>query len=164
MLFYVAVMAAHVLLYVVVLRHRPAFCREAVIFAYHAASAVAISLGAIADALVGLSGIDLYGVAAVIALHGIYSVTFLEMWSLSEGGYSLQIMEHLASAQERGVPVDIAGLEAIGAAKQGNRLEGLARVGLLRLEGDQVELTAVGRSVAATLAGLAWLIDVRDGL
>lgn len=164
MLWYAGLLAAHLLLYLLLLRHRPAFRRETTMFAYHAVSAGAVSVAAIIDAVLGLSGIEANGVVAVIAMHGIYSVSFLEVWSLSEGGYSLQIMEHVARAEERREPVDLGALRAIGEAKQGNRLEGLASIGLVRLSDRDVELTAAGRAVATVFAGLAWLTHVKDGL
>jgi hypothetical protein len=89
---------------------------------------------------------------------------FLELWSLAEGGYSLQILEGLDRAERRREPADIEALRAIGAAKQGNRLAGLASVGLVREVGGRVELTGAGRLVASVFALLAWLTNVQDGV
>ena len=92
-------MAAHLVLYFAVLRHLPAFRTERTIFLYHALSALGVSLVAIASLFVPGSEADLAWVVAVIALHGIYSTTFLEVWSLAEGGFSLQIVEHIERAK-----------------------------------------------------------------
>ncbi len=164
MLWYVGYMAAHLLLYILVLRRLPPFRREAIIFAYHALSTAVAVMAVVVQAVLDGPQADLYMVVAVIALHGIYSVSFLEVWSLSEGGYSLQIMEHLADAERQGKPVDMDALQAIGIAKQGNRLDGLAGLGLVRQSHDAVELTTAGRLLASLFAGLAWLTHVRDGV
>ena len=162
-MWYAVYFAAHLLLYAVVLRRLPAFRREDVIFKYHALSAVAVTLSVAAGWLLGW-GIDADTAVAVVGLHGLYSVTFLELWSLAEGGYSLQILEGLAGAERRGEPADVEALRAIGAAKQGHRLAGLASIGLVRYEGSRVGLTGAGRLVASAFALLAWLTNVKDGV
>lgn len=133
-------------------------------FAYHALSAIGVTVAVVVGVFVAGPGADLYEAVAIIALQGIYSVSFLEVWSLAEGGYSLQIVEHLARAERLGQPADMDALRAIGVAKQGNRLDGLASLGLLRRSADAVELTTVGRLVATTFAFLAWLTYARDGV
>ena len=105
-MWYALYLAAHLLLYVAVLRHLPAFRREQTIFAYHALSAVLVTASAVVVPLALGTGFDAEWFVAVVALHGIYSVSFLELWSLAEGGYSLQILERLdraASADHRPV-------------------------------------------------------------
>lgn len=162
-MWYAVYFAAHLLLYAAVLRRLSAFRREDVIFKYHALSAVAVTLAVAAGWLLGW-GMDEELAVAVVGLHGLYSVTFLELWSLAEGGYSLQILEGLAGAERRGEPPDVEALRAIGAAKQGNRLAGLASIGLVRYEDSRVGLTRAGRLVASAFALLAWLTNVKDGV
>lgn len=154
----------HLGVYVVALRHLAAFAQERVIFLYHAVSAVLLSAAALASLLVPGSGADLYAVVAVVALHGVYSVSFLEVWSLAEGGYSLQILQHVGYAEQRGVPLDLSALQAIGMAKQASRLNGLARLGLVREAGGRIQLTGAGHLVASFLALIAWLSFVQDGV
>jgi hypothetical protein len=163
-LWYAAYLAAHLLLYVAVLRQRPAFRREKVIFAYHALSAVGVTLAVLVEPLVLGTPYDLQWIVAIVGLHGIYSTSFLELWSLAEGGYSLQILEELDRAERRGQPADVEALRAIGVAKQGNRLAGLASIGLVRQDGRRLELTGSGRLVGSVFALLAWLTNVRDGV
>ena len=157
-------MAAHLLLYFAVLRHRPAFRGERTIFLYHAISAIGVTLVVLASLFVPGSGADLEWAVAIIALHGIYSISFLEVWSLADGGYSLQILEHLQSADRRGEPPDVEVLRGIGIAKQGNRLGGLIDAGLVRQDAEHVSLTPRGRMVASCFAFLAWLTHTRDGV
>jgi len=161
---YAVYIVAHLLLYILILRRLIVFRREIVIFGYHAISFVAVVAVVLAGVALSWAIADLYEAVAIIALHAIYSLSFLEVWSLSEGGYSLQIMEHLALAERQGQPADLEALRAIGSAKQGNRLDGLASVGLVRQTDGAVELTATGRLVATVFAGLAWLTHVRDGV
>jgi hypothetical protein len=157
-------MAAHLLLYFAVLRHLPAFRTERTIFLYHAVSAVGVTLVVVASLLMPGSGADLEWAVAVVALHGIYSVSFLEVWSLADGGYSLQILEHVERANRLGEQPDVEALRAIGIAKQGNRLAGLAAIGLVRQEAGRLSLTAPGRVVASCFALLAWLTHTQDGV
>jgi hypothetical protein len=157
-------MAAHLLLYFAVLRHLPAFRGERTIFLYHALSAIGVTLVVVVSLLVPGSGIDLEWAVAIVALHGIYSVSFLEVWSLADGGYSLQILEHVQRADRLGERPDVEALRAIGIAKQGNRLAGLAAIGLVRQEAGRVSLTAAGRVVASFFALLAWLAHTQDGV
>jgi hypothetical protein len=161
---YAAYFAAHLLLYVAVLRSLPAFRREGVIFAYHALSAIGVTLTVLLSPLVFGTRFNLAWIVAIVAIHGVYSTTFLELWSLAEGGYSLQILEHLDRAERRGEPADLEALRAIGAAKQANRLAGLSSIGLVRQAGGRVELTGGGRLVASAFALLAWLTNAQDGV
>ena len=163
-MWYAAYFAAHLLLYIVALRSLPAFRREGVIFAYHALSAIGVTLTVLLSPLVFGSPLSLEWIIAIVAIHGLYSTSFLELWSLAEGGYSLQILEQLDRSERQGAPADVAALRAIGAAKQANRLAGLASIGLVRQVGGRVELTGSGRLVASVFALLAWLTNVQDGV
>jgi hypothetical protein len=163
-LWYAIYFAVHLLLYVVVLRRLPAFRQERTIFAYHALSALAVTVVAVVGLFTSGAGPDFEWAVAVIAFHGIYSTTFLELWSLSEGGYSLQILEHIERAERRGERADIEALRAIGAAKLANRLSGLTGAGLVRDDGGRLSLTGFGRLVGTVFALLAWLTNTRDGV
>ena len=163
-MWYALYLAAHLVLYFVVLRHLPAFRSERTIFLYHALSALAVSLVVVVSLFVPGSGVDLVWVVGIIALHGVYSTTFLEIWSLAEGGYSLQIVEQIERANRLGQEPDVKALEAIGIAKQGNRLAGLVSIGLVSDDGGRLSLTPRGRLIASCFALLAWLTNVQDGV
>jgi hypothetical protein len=154
--------AVHLALYFAVLRHIHAFGSERTIFLYHAISAVGVTLVALASLFVPGSGVDLEWAIAVIAMHGIYSTTFLEVWSLAQGGYSLLILEHMKRAELGGKKPDVEVLRGIGASKLGNRLTALAEAGLVRQDGERVSLTAAGKVVASFFALLAWITQTRD--
>ena len=95
------------------------------------------------------------GLVAATALHGIYSLSFLELWSLAEGSYSLSILEHIEQATRQDQAVDVNGLESLGGSKNEQRLGSLERLGLIRGTADQVTLTHRGRRVARVLASVA---------
>ncbi len=153
----------HLLLYFAVLRTLRAFSREPIIFAYHFLSVLGVALLLLVGLVGGTPGVvDLATLVAIVSLHGIYSISFLELWSLSEGGYSLAIMEYVARHRARGERVGLEGLHRLGQAKQANRLAGIERLGLIRRAGDGVELTSVGRVVAAVLAAIAWAANIRE--
>jgi hypothetical protein len=144
-----AFLALHLLAYVLVARHRPCFQRERGIFLYHAvpaAVAVACAVG-LAVARPGPAGLCRLLIA--ISLQGIYSLSFLELWSLSQGGYSLTILSRLAAAG--GAASALGPLEQVGAGKRAGRVAGLLRLRLIRAQGDRFTLTRPGRLVARAL-------------
>ena len=105
---------------------------------------------------------DVAAAVGGIALHGIYSTSFLELWSLAQGGYSLQILEAVGRLSRTGGGVDRAVLRAIGEAKRSGRLDGLVGLGLVRRTDRGVSLTGPGRLVAGILALIVWLANIRE--
>jgi hypothetical protein len=99
---------------------------------------------------------------AAISAHGIYSTSFLELWSLSEGGYSLSILRLLKDARASGRVVEPSVLHEIGARKKGNRVNGLLRLGLARQDAGHIELTVFGRLTAAVFGSIAWAANLRE--
>ena len=155
-------LALHLGLYILRFRQAPAFSREATIFGYHFWSAIGVSTAAVIGWLAAPSSETAALVIAAISAHGIYSTSFLELWSLSEGGYSLSILRLLKDAKLAGRSVEPRVLHAIGARKKGNRVQGLLRLRLARQRGDQFELTPFGRGVAALFGGIAWAANLRE--
>jgi hypothetical protein len=149
--------------YVLVLRHQAAFGQEATIFGYHFWSAILISIGSLVCWLVFADSVVFAAVVAAICIHGIYSISFLELWSLSEGGYSLSILRLVHQARAEGRSVDQGALLAIGNAKKGNRVQGLLKLRLVHRSADQrLDLTTFGRVTASVFAGVAWAANLRD--
>ena len=74
---------------------------------------------------------------AVVMLHGIYSLSFLELWALADDSYSVAIMEIVGQSGTAGGAALIRGLEAIGMSKQTSRLDALQAIGLIRLGRDR---------------------------
>jgi hypothetical protein len=151
----------HALVYLVVLRSIETFRRERGIFAYHALSAIVVALSVLVGAALAPSWEALATVVAVVCLHGIYSMTFLEVWSLSQGSYSLTILRTVEESPP-GTPIDEAGLEAVGIGKRQQRLDGITAIGLARRHADTLALTSLGMVVASGLGLIAWLANVRQ--
>ena len=156
--------ALHFMLYVLVLRHHAAFGREATIFGYHFWSAILVSVGSLLCWLVFANEVVFAAAVAAICIHGIYSISFLELWSLSEGGYSLSILRLVKQASDEGRKIDQGTLLAIGNAKKGSRVQGLLKLRLVHRSADQhqLELTTFGRVTASAFASVAWAANLRD--
>ena len=152
----------HLIVYLVFVRRQPAFRRERVIFLYHAASFLAVAaVLAFVLALTGGAAALLPAAAIVLAVHGMYSLTFLELWSLSEGGYSLAILRRAADGPEAVELASLLGLAAVGIQKRTVRLQHLADLGLVDQLGPAWRLTARGRLATSAIKAVSWLAGVR---
>jgi hypothetical protein len=152
--FTVAYLAIHLTLYVVVLRDMPAFGSERVIFLYHAVPAVLLTV--VVAVIVALDPTTLAAGVLAVSLQGLYSLSFLELWALSDGGYSLQILEHVAST---GNAFDTGGLQEIGASKRSGRLSAALDLGLVEHNGNQFALTRPGRVISRVVAAVVWIVN-----
>jgi len=150
----VAYLAAHFAAYVLVLRHRAGLRSEKGIFLYHFASAVFAGLAGVAFAVLEPDRFGLSGLVLVLSLHGIYSLSFLELWSLAQGGFSLSILAGVAQAEASGKEPDFSGLAAIWQAKQVDRVAALEKLGLVSGTDGRIALTARGGRVAFLLHAL----------
>ena len=122
---------------------------ECGVFLFHA-----FSFFVLAGAAILLSATTIVGAAAVAAavgVHGIYSLTFLEVWSLTEGSYSLSILQAIGAAEREGTDVAWSQLAAIEESKRKARLCALQSLGLISEIDGELVLTAPGRAVAAIL-------------
>jgi len=152
----------HFTLFATVLRHARAFHAERTIFLYHALSAAVV---AVAAAAIVIWNFELRaGAVGLMAIHAIYSLSFLELWSLSEGGYSLAILRELSgsagSVRLQGDP-----MQALGGRKVRSRIESLGRLGLVRTAvDDQIELTFLGRAVGRTQAALRSMVNINPSV
>jgi hypothetical protein len=150
----------HFTVYALFLRRRTAFQTEAGIFLFHFVSACLFPLAALALSL-GTGDALLYGIAAA-AGHGIYSLSFLELWALSQGSYSflvLRAVERDSTAGAEGVVTDLA---MVGDAKKGQRLGSLEQLKLVARAGGSVSLTPRGQRVAAFLAAIQATANLRE--
>ena len=151
-----AYLVLHLLLYLGVLRRNPAFGREIVIFGYHLGSASLLTLIALAQGPV----LGWPAALAGIGLHGLYSLSFLEFWSLADGSYSLAILRSVEALGSAGRAAEASDMLRLGGAKREQRATDLLRLRLLRARADRVELTRLGRCVAAALGVVAWAANV----
>lgn len=153
-----AYLAVHFAVYVLVLRHRAGLRSEKGIFLYHFVSAVVAALAGTVFAVLEPEQFGLSGLVLVLSLHGIYSLSFLELWSLAQGGYSLSILAEVSQAEASGREPDFSGLAAIGQAKQTDRIAALEKLGLVSGTQGRIALTARGSGIAFLLHALrSWV-------
>jgi hypothetical protein len=152
----IAYLALHLVLYVVVFRNMPSFGRERVIFLYHAIPAVVLTLVVVLAIIITREPPTVAAGILAICLQGLYSVSFLELWALSDAGYSLQILEHVARTH---ASFDASGMKDIGAGKRSDRLKSALDLGLVRTDGKTFALTGSGRVVGAIFASILWMVN-----
>jgi hypothetical protein len=148
----VALISLHLGAYVVAFRHRRSFRNNSTVLSYHVSFAVGMGL------LLGTwMALDPAGalptVIGVTALIGLYSLSFLELWALADGGYSIAILRRLSQLGEAAEDDCVACFVRLGRAKQLQRQESIIRMGLIRRSGDRLEITPRGR-IAAAAAGV----------
>jgi hypothetical protein len=152
----IAYLVVHFTLYVVVFRYRPAFGRERVIFRYHALPAVVLTLVLAVSVILARDSTTLAAAFLAISLQGLYSLSFLELWALADGGYSLQILERIATTHSA---VDTRGMQEIGATKRSERLKSALDMGLIKSHGGKFSLTRRGSRIASAYATMLWVVN-----
>lgn len=146
--------ALHFCAYSLALRRRPEFLREKVIFLYHFVPAATLAFTGFAFVALCASWHVAATVTLIIAIHGIYSLTFLELWALADGSYSLRILSRIAVPQSQ-AKLNMQDLVQLGAEKTRSRLDGLQRLKLITQSEGRYRLTWRGRIVAACLQAFA---------
>jgi hypothetical protein len=155
-------LACHFLIYVAVLRNMPLFQTERGIFLYHLSSAAVFVAVALVIFVIRRDGEAFSVACALVAGHGIYSISFLELWSLAQGSYSLSIM---GQGRADRIPSRAELIEAfarIGNAKKADRLSGLQGSQLIWLDGNHWKLNGAGAIVASMLRSLLWLANIKE--
>ncbi len=157
-----AYLAIHFLMYLIVLREFTAMQYERGIFRYHFFSAVV--MGFIVIAVIALSpSEESFAIGAgMLALHGLYSISFLEIWSLAQGGYSLSILQWAAKGKQNPETQSMDDLGAIGDGKRVNRLAGLISLGLVCEDSGLISLTNMGKIFAKFLKLMVRLTNMRS--
>jgi len=155
-------LAVHFALYAVLLRQLSTFQTERGIFLYHFISAVVFGGGCAAVVLFSDGDVFSSIVLALIAAHGIYSISLLELWSLSQGSYSLSILNGVQCGRIHTRQQLIERFTRIGSTKKLDRLTALASSQLIRRDGAYWRLNRSGALVAAILRGLLWLANIKE--
>jgi hypothetical protein len=152
----------HLMAYVAWLRFKDGFYGEGRIFRYHLISATAYSVGALTLVALAPSWPAFVTAAGLIAGHGLYSISFLELWSLAQGSYSLSILAGINADSGANSHQLIERFAALGNAKRAGRLGALFQMRLLWRDVDRIKLTPIGRIVSAGCAVLRWLPNLRE--
>jgi hypothetical protein len=153
-------LALHFLLYVLVLRGRPLVQSERGIFLYHFGSAAVFTLVAFCLTVRYFSDAAIAIAIGLSALHGIYSLSFLELWTLAEGSYSMSILTGIASQGTLSRDALIDAFARIGDAKKRDRLAVLSNLSLGSRDGNHWRLSRRGRLLASLLNILIWLAAI----
>ena len=140
----------HFLLYAFLLRYKRIFSSEKGIFNYHFVPSIVLLI-----ILINLSyhsnSFTIYHVFSLMALQGIYSLTFLELWALADGGYSLAILDTLDKVEDQDQGEVIDKLILLGTKKTQARVADLVQLGLVININDGYQLTKLGRLFAVIL-------------
>ena len=153
--------ACHFLLFLGISRWPGFLWSERGIFLFHFASVLLVAAGLPVLGFFGIGAASLARVIGAGALHGIYSLTVIEVWLLSEGGYTLRILGELARRGSLEAEMLTQAFVDVSARKKRGRLDSLASAGLVRSAGNTVELTRRGRIVADVIMGIAALVAFR---
>jgi hypothetical protein len=152
---------AHLLAYIAVFRHLKVFAAERTIVIYHGlafAAVFAVVVVAFARGTIGFAAL-----CGLLTLQFVYSLSFLELWTLAEGSYSLQILLRVSRQAWISREEIFATCEAIGAAKKRDRLDDLLSLKFVVKSTDgRFELSTAGRMLVALLRPIMRLAGIRD--
>jgi hypothetical protein len=145
----------HCLAYIFDFRRRRFFRTERGILLFHVISALAVST-IMAGVFSTAPSVDRFALLiGAGAAHGIYSLSFLEIWVLSEGGYSLRVLNELVARGAATTDELERKFIDLSVRKKSGRIESLGGLGLIAVQGDRIALTCKGRGAAAILATIA---------
>jgi hypothetical protein len=152
--------AVHLLLYFAVFRYFRVFTGERMILAYHGlafAIVFVVVLSAFAGGTVGFAA-----ACGLLALQFIYNISFLELWSLAQGSYSLQILMRVSRQTSVSREQILATCEAIGAEKKRHRLDNLLTFKLATRTADgRIALAPAGATVVGVLRATMRFASIR---
>jgi hypothetical protein len=155
MLLTILYILTHLVAFLAFVRGSPWGKTERGIFLYHFCSF--LTFAATTMALCAFYSLDIGLWISIVAFHGIYSLTFLELWSLTQGSYSLQLLE---AAEKKGdLPRlrTLNELRELGDTKIGQRLTSLSGLRLIRGQGKNISLTLLGLLSASFFRLVVWL-------
>jgi hypothetical protein len=155
-----AYIAIHALVYLAWLRDRQWFSGEKAILGYHLAPFMVVTSALLLRFAVS-PPVQWAPPVATVLLLAVYSFSFLEMWALSDGGYSLRILDRIEIVGRAGITLDLDDLVRLGESKKRTRIASLQQLRLVRRDGQSLELTPLGRAIAAGLSLIARVVDIR---
>lgn len=135
---------------------------ERSIFYYHLFSALALTFIVFASTLDQEWHICITLSIAMVAMHGIYSMSFLELWALAQGSFSFLVLREIDSVEGCETEYLTRKLSHIGDLKKSQRINSLFDLCLLQKSGDMVFLTKLGGFVAIFLRVLRWIPNLRN--
>lgn len=150
----------HFLLYLFIFRHFEYFRQEKTIFMFHMVFFLLLFITCLF-----LWWIDVLGTATLLGILSIaliYHMTFLSVWSLAEGSYSLQIL--VAVTHYKMIPESelITKTEYIGNDKKQNRLEHLLKSGIVKkIDHNRFTLSRFGKFIHYSLHAIKIFSNIK---
>jgi hypothetical protein len=151
----------HFLSYVLFFRHVSTLRTEKGILLFHLLSFL-LALALAFASCRALEGGTFTAMWAVAAAHSLYSLSFLELWSLAQGSYSLRILSTVGSTPACSPESVIAALSEVGDQKKEQRLSSLQELRLVERVDGYLRLTPRGRVAAIFIRLLRWLANLRE--
>jgi hypothetical protein len=155
MLLAILYILAHLAAYVAFVRRSSWSKTERGIFLYHYSSF--LTFAATTMALCAFFGFRMGLWITLLAIHGIYSLTFLELWSLTQGSYSLQLLEAASKNGDLSHLRKLSELRELGDSKIKQRLAALSGLHLIRGQEGNITLTLLGSLLASFFRLVVWL-------
>lgn len=153
----------HLFCYILFFRNLPSFKTERGIFLLHVASFMLLAtLSAAAWMLISPSEVMFMAGLFVLSLHSIYSMSFLELWSLSQISYSIAILDAVLENPRASIPGLVDKFSATGSEKKSSRINGLQKLRLIDAPDGIASLTSKGKVVAQALLCLRWIANLRN--
>jgi hypothetical protein len=147
--------AFHFASYYLLFRKMEQFRTERGIFFLHFASFLSLSIVCIFTLFrSGAIPHDFAEATFSLSIHGIYSLSFLELWSLSQGSYSLRIASLISENRQVPERFSVQAASDIGSDKLSQRIESLRR---LRFISADDRLTILGCIAASLLQGILYI-------
>ena len=133
------------------LQQRKSDRAERTVLLVHVGSFVALATGLGAALLLRVPDVTVAGAVAAAVLHAIYSLSWLELWALSDGSLSLRILAATVKARRRSRGDIVAAHLPLVTAKKSQRIDGLVALGLVRKDNGSYHLTGRGRRLSGVL-------------
>lgn len=105
---------------------------------------------------------NFYTCVLACSIAAIYSLTFLELWTLSQISYSREILLKAKEKILNSNSSDTEELQQLGAKKRMERLSSLKNMGLLSEDQGLWSLTPKGKTIALSLIALLKISNLKD--
>jgi len=133
---------------------------ESKVLIYHIFSVIILSVSLLLFLFFNHTENHFLASIACIFAHGIYSLTFLELWTLAQISYSKDII--LAARDQQLNRQGIVYLVKVGDKKRKARLQALLSSGLVDCKKGNWFLTRRGRFLASFLNFILWLVSFKS--
>lgn len=155
-----ATIGVNFLLFVTVFRYRTSYKSESAILNLHIRSVGLLFFIGLLLFSINPGGEYVIAVFTGLMIHGIYSLTFLEFWALSQGSFSLEALKKISHGQFNAEIVQQ--LINQGDEKLQSRIAGLEKSGWLRLTHSEYHLTRKGYALAFFLKSIQKICMIKD--